>query len=79
MTTSPQTQTSPFFINSSRGHKTKGNQYKERYVEKECPECGYERAYRDEWTQTISYKCMRRSCRHNWFEAKVFEKKVQEN
>ena len=65
----------PVYNNFSRGHKTKGKSYKERYIEGQCPECGYTTIYRDEWAQTISYKCMKRSCRHNWFEAKVFPNK----
>lgn len=62
------------FINKSRGHKTKGNKYKDRYVDKPCPECEYERAYKDEWHTKIAYTCLRRSCRHKWYEDK-FPKK----
>lgn len=66
------TKQPPIYKNFSRGHKTKGNTYKDRYVQGECPECGYHTIYKDEWTQTISYKCMKRSCRHQWFEKKIF-------
>ncbi|UNY40041.1 hypothetical protein KLEB273_gp109 [Bacillus phage vB_BauM_KLEB27-3] len=57
------------FVGNSRGYKTKGNSYKHRYVEKICPECGHNKAYKDEWRTRNSYKCMKRSCRHNWFIA----------
>lgn len=65
-----------FYSPESRGYKTKGRSYKERYIhDKVCPECGGTSVYRDEWATQISFKCMKRSCRHNWFEAKVFPKK----
>lgn len=53
----------------SRGYKTKGYEYKDRYVDdKICPECDGTSVYRDEWSTIVSYKCLRRSCRHQWFE-----------
>ena len=53
----------------SRGYKTKGYEYKDRYVDdKICPECDGISVYRDEWSTIVSYKCLRRSCRHQWFE-----------
>lgn len=59
--------------NESRGYKTKGYSYKDRYIhDKNCPECGGNSIYRDEWATRISYKCMKRSCRYNWFELKEF-------
>ena len=65
----------PNYLNFSRGHKTKGNSYKDRYVQLECPECGNMSAYKDEWHTKISYKCLRRKCRHNWFVDKEFPNK----
>lgn len=60
----------------SRGYKTKGHKYKDRYVDdKICPECGGNSIYRDEWNTVISYKCIRRSCRYQWFESKNPEKR----
>lgn len=56
----------------SRGHKTKGNTYKDRYVENTCPECENPRAYKDEWKTRIKYTCLKRACRHQWFEKKEF-------
>ena len=68
----------PRYSNESRGYKTKGYSYKDRYIhDKECPECGGMSVYKDEWATQISYKCMSRSCRHNWFEAKIFPKKEE--
>ena len=65
-------QKKPHYGGESRGYKTKGYSYKDRYVkDKPCPECGGLSAYRDEWNTQISYKCMKRSCRYNWFEPKV--------
>ena len=56
------------FPSTTRGHKTRGCSYKERYVKDViCPECGNMSAYKDEWHTKISYKCMKRSCKHNWF------------
>lgn len=53
----------------SRGYKTRGNSYKDRYVkDKICAECGGNSIYKDEWRTTISYKCLKRSCRHKWIE-----------
>ena len=64
------------FSIESRGYKTRGYKYKHRYVkDKICPECGGNSAYRDEWGNRVSFKCMKRSCRHNWFEKK--EKKTE--
>lgn len=61
----------PQYNNQSRGSKTKGYSYKDRYLkDKECPECGGMSVYKDEWHTKISYKCMKRSCRYNWFEDK---------
>ena len=55
----------------SRGYKTKGYTYKDRYIDdKICPECGGTSIYKDEWSTIISYKCIRRSCRYQWFENK---------
>lgn len=55
------------YINQSRGYKTKGNSYKDRYVEIECPECGHGRAYKDTWKTRIAYTCLKRSCRWKWY------------
>ncbi len=57
------------YINQSRGHKTKGNSYKDRYVDIPCPEpgCGHQRAYKDTWKTKYAYTCMKRSCRHKWY------------
>lgn len=64
------------FSIESRGYKTRGRSYKDRYIkDKICPECGGNSVYKDEWATRYSYKCMKRSCRHNWFEDKVFAKK----
>lgn len=64
------------YPNESRGYKTKGYVYKDRYIhDKMCPECGGTSVYKDEWATRFSYKCMRRSCRHQWFEDKIFPKK----
>ena len=41
--------------------------YKERYVEKVCPECGHRRAYKDVWKTRIAYLCLKRSCRYKWY------------
>lgn len=54
--------------NISRGHKTKGSSYKDRYVDKVCPECNHTRAYSDTWRTRIAYSCMKRDCRHKWYE-----------
>lgn len=63
----------------SRGYKTKGYSYKERYLkDKMCPECGGTSVYKDEWNTTISFKCMKRTCRYNWFESKPPKEKVAE-
>ena len=56
------------FISTSRGYKTKGNEYKDRYVEKECPECGHNRAYKDTWRTRVAYTCLKRNCRHKWYK-----------
>jgi hypothetical protein len=56
----------------SRGHKTKGNTYKDRYVENTCPECQNPRAYKDEWKTRVKYTCLKRACRHQWYEKKTF-------
>lgn len=56
------------FIGTSRGYKTKGNEYKDRYVEKVCPECGHGRAYKDTWRTRIAYTCLKRACRHKWYQ-----------
>lgn len=61
----------PKYDVQSRGYKTKGYSYKDRYInDKMCPECGGSSVYRDEWNTTVSFKCMKRSCRYNWFEQK---------
>lgn len=56
------------YKDESRGYKTRGTSYKNRYVEKECPECGNMKAYRDPWKTRIAFTCTRRSCRHKWYE-----------
>lgn len=56
------------YIGASRGYKTKGYHYKKRYVDKICPECGNDHAYRDVWATRVAYTCLRRSCRHRWYE-----------
>lgn len=53
---------------ASRGHKTKGNSYKHRYVEKDCPECGHHKAYKDTWRTKVKYTCLKRVCRHVFYE-----------
>lgn len=58
------------FVGRSRGYKTKGNTYKHRYVEKECPECGHGKAYKDEWRTRVAYTCLKRHCRHKWYTKK---------
>lgn len=68
-------QKPPNYNSDSRGHKTKGNSYEDRYTKnvgdsKKCPECGNESLYRDEWKTRISFKCLKRDCRHHWFEQK---------
>lgn len=61
----------PLYSNESRGYKTKGYSYKDRYIkDKICPECGGNSIYKDEWRARISYKCLRRNCRYHWFEVK---------
>lgn len=45
----------------------KNKSTKHKYVEIECPECGYMKAYKDDCKTLTSYKCMKHSCRHNWF------------
>lgn len=56
------------YINQSRGHKTKGNEYKDRYVNDVCcPECGHNKAYKDTWKTRLAYTCLKRSCRHKWY------------
>lgn len=59
---------SPHYQMTSRGSKTKGASYKERYVEKECPECQHHKAYRDIMKTKVAYSCMKRNCRHKWYE-----------
>lgn len=55
------------YANHSRGHKTKGNSYKDRYVEIECPVCSNMKAYKDTWRTKIAYTCLKRSCRNKWY------------
>lgn len=59
------------YTTQSRGYKTKGNEYKDRYVEIKCPESGClgERAYKDTWKTRIKYTCLKRNCRRVWYEA----------
>lgn len=58
----------PGFSAETRGHKTRGYSYKDRYVKDvPCPECGGMSAYKDTWHTKFSYKCMKRDCKHNWF------------
>jgi hypothetical protein len=66
------------YIGRSRGFKTKGNTYKDRYVDKKCPECGHDRAYQDVWKTRIAYTCLKRACRHKFYEAIVPVPKVNE-
>lgn len=65
------------YIGRSRGFKTKGNTYKDRYVDKICPECGHVRAYKDEWKTRIAYTCLKRACRHKFYENKTIEQITQ--
>lgn len=58
------------YSTQSRGYKTKGATYKDRYVDIECPECQNKRAYKDEWKTRIKYTCLKRACRHQWFAKK---------
>lgn len=67
------------YVNQSRGYKTKGNTYKDRYVDKECPECGHVRAYKDEWKTRIAYTCLKRACRNKWYEKKAVSKPQTEH
>ena len=62
-----QTSSTGQFVGTSRGYKTKGNTYKDRYVEKTCPECNHPRAYKDTWRTRIAYTCLKRACRHKWY------------
>lgn len=56
------------FSLESRSYKTQGNSYKDRYVKDViCPECGGNSAYRDDMHTVVSYKCMKRFCRHQWY------------
>lgn len=57
----------PQYLSNSRGYKTKGASYKDRYVEKTCPECGHNRAYADRWRTRIAYTCLKRDCREKWY------------
>jgi hypothetical protein len=57
----------PLNIASGRGYKTLGNQYKHRYVKKECPECKNEKAYIDRWHTRLKFTCMKRDCRQEWY------------
>jgi hypothetical protein len=59
------------YSSASRGHKTKGASYKDRYVEKRCPECNHNKAYENIWAITIKYTCTKRDCKHQWYEKKV--------
>ena len=68
-----QQPTNSQFVGTSRGYKTKGNTYKDRYVEKECPECKHGRAYKDTWRTRIAYTCLKRACRHKWYEIRDTE------
>lgn len=61
----------------SRGHKTKGNSYKDRYIEKVCPECKNARAYKDEWKTVTKFTCLKRVCRHQWYEKKDFTPQLE--
>lgn len=64
----------------SRGYKTKGNSYKDRYINnKICPECSGTSVYKDEWNTITSYKCLRRSCKHQWVEDKNRKKEKQKD
>lgn len=65
------------YSEQSRGYKTKGNTYKDRYVEKECPQCQNPRAYKDEWKTRIKYTCLRRNCRHVFYEVKEFNSNTE--
>jgi hypothetical protein len=51
----------------SRGTRTTGNQYKHRYVDTHCSECGNDHAYIDRWNTLLKFTCMRRECRHTWY------------
>lgn len=66
------------YINQSRGHKTKGNSYKDRYVDAVCPDCKHTRAYKDTWKTRIAYTCLKRSCRHKWYEPIDKEENIEE-
>ena len=67
------------YLMESRGYKTRGRSYKDRYLkDKICDECGGNSVYRDDWGSTISFKCLKRSCRHNWFERKPEEELAAE-
>jgi len=60
------------YSSQSRGYRTKGNTYKDRYVNQTCPNCSNERAYKDEWKTRIKYTCLKRACRHQWYVKKDF-------
>jgi hypothetical protein len=69
------------YNNQSRGHKTKGASYKERYVnDVVCPNpiCGHNKAYKDTWTTRIVYTCMKRDCRTKWYVA-LTQEEIQAN
>lgn len=67
------------YNNQSRGHKTKGNVYKDRYVNDViCPGCGHNKAYKDTWTTRIAYCCMKRDCRRRWYVALTMQE-IQDN
>lgn len=64
----------------SRGYKTRGRSYKDRYLKDViCEECGGSSVYKDDWGTTISFKCLKRSCKHNWFEHKTAEQIKEDN
>lgn len=75
---STQDQHKGNFSLESRGHKTRGNSYKDRYVKDVvCSECGGNSAYRNDMHTMVSYKCMKRSCRHQWY-VKPTSEEIQE-
>lgn len=53
----------------SRGHKTRGRSYKHRYRKDIiCPECGRNSVYRTKVLTLITYKCLNRSCKNEWYK-----------
>lgn len=59
---------SDFNAGVSRGGKTRGAKYKHRYIKMQCESCTNDHVYIDRWHTILSFKCMRRECKHEWFK-----------